>query len=89
MGLKRIIERTALGLEPEAREEIAERITKQRNAKAYKQLARQAIYLQLLIYSKVEKLQAYENRKLIKAGKRESCKQRKRRLRKEYLAKKK
>ena len=31
---------------------------------------------------------AYDNRKLVKAGERESCKQRKRRFRKEHLAKK-
>lgn len=58
-------------------------------AKAEANIAREIIYLQLVRENSWKREQAYENRKLVKAGKRESCNQRKRRLRKEYLAKKK
>lgn len=47
-----------------------------------------AVYLGILNKERVHKYLAYEHRQLIKEGGRESCKQRKRRLRKEYLAKK-
>lgn len=51
--------------------------------------AREAVYLGILNKERVHKYLAYEHRQLIKEGRRESCKQRKIRLRKEYLAKKK
>lgn len=57
-------------------------------AKAEANIAREIIYLQLIRENSWKREQAYENRKLVKAGEHESCKQRKRRLRKEYLAKK-
>lgn len=56
--------------------------------KVSKNLARETIYLQIIAENKTKNQTAYDNRKLVKAGERESCKQRKRRLRKEYLAKK-
>lgn len=61
---------------------------KAREKKAAKNLAREAVYLGILNKERVHKYLAYEHRQLIKEGGRESCKQRKRRLRKEYLAKK-
>lgn len=51
-------------------------------------LAKEAIYLQIIQENKLRREQSYENRTAIKAGTRESCKQRKRRLCKEYLASK-
>lgn len=59
-----------------------------KKAKVEANIAREIIYLQLIHEDSWKREQAYENRKLVKAGKRESCKQRKRRLRKEYLASK-
>lgn len=56
--------------------------------KVTKNLAREAIYLQIITKDKTRNQTAYDNRKLIKAGERESYKQRKRRLRKERLASK-
>lgn len=53
--------------------------------KVKKNLARETIYLRIVSENKTRNQTAYENRKLIKAGKRESYKQRKIRLRKEYL----
>lgn len=61
---------------------------KAREKKAAKNLAREAVYLGILNKERVHKYLAYEHRQLIKEGRRESCKQRKRRLRKEYLANK-
>ena len=61
---------------------------KAREKKAAENLAREAVYLGILNKERVHKYLAYEYRQLIKEGRRESCKQRKRRLRKEYLAKK-
>lgn len=63
------------------------RITAYRE-KVSKNLARETIYLQIIAENKTRNQTAYDNRKLVKAGERESCKQRKRRLRKEHLAKK-
>lgn len=57
-------------------------------AKVEANIAREIIYLQLIREDNWKREQAYENRKLVKAGKRESCKQRKRYLRKEYLVSK-
>lgn len=59
-----------------------------RKKKAAENLAREAVYLGILNEERMRKYLAYEYRQLIKEGGRESCKQRKRRLRKEYLAKK-
>lgn len=59
-----------------------------RKKKAAENLAREAVYLGILNEERMRKYLAYEHRQLIKEGRRESCKQRKRRLRKEYLAKK-
>lgn len=59
-----------------------------RKKKAAENLAREAVYLGILNKERVHKYLAYEHRQLIKEGRRESCKQRKRRLRKEYLANK-
>lgn len=64
------------------------RITAYRK-KAVKNFAKEILYLQIIAENKTKNQTAYDNRKLVKAGERESCKQRKRRLRKEYLAKKK
>lgn len=60
----------------------------EREERATKNLCREAAYLTVMQEALVEKYSAYENRKLVKSGERESCKQRKRRLRKEYLASK-
>lgn len=84
MGQKRIIANLRKRYKPE---EVEKRIADYQ-ARVKKNLARQAIYLQLIADYKAKRLQAYDNRKLVKASKRESCKQRKRRLRKEYLASK-
>lgn len=46
-------------------------------------LAREAIYLQIIQENKLRREQSYENRAAIKAGTRESYRQRKRRLNKE------
>lgn len=46
-------------------------------------LAREAIYLQIIQENKLRREQSYENRTAIKAGTRESYRQRKRRLNKE------
>lgn len=59
-----------------------------REKKAAENLAREAVYLGILNKERVHKYLAYEHRQLIKEGRRESCKQRKRRLRKESLANK-
>lgn len=59
-----------------------------RKKKAAENLAREAVYLGILNEERMRKYLAYEHRQLIKEGRRESCKQRKRRLRKEYLANK-
>lgn len=59
-----------------------------RKKKAAENLAREAVYLGILNEERMRKYLAYEYRQLIKEGRRESCKQRKRRLRKEYLANK-
>lgn len=59
-----------------------------RKKKAAENLAKEAVYLGILNKERVHKYLAYEHRQLIKEGRRESCKQRKRRLRKESLAKK-
>lgn len=42
-------------------------------AKAEANIAREIIYLQLIRENSWKREQAYENRKLVKAGKRESC----------------
>ena len=70
-----------------SKEEAEKRITAYRK-KVSKSLAREIIYLQIIAENKTRNQTAYDNRKLVKAGERESCKQRKRRLRREYLAKK-
>lgn len=59
-----------------------------RKKKAAENLAREAVYLGILNEERMRKYLAYKYRQLIKEGRRESCKQRKRRLRKEYLANK-
>ena len=46
-------------------------------------LAKEAIYLQIIQENKLRREQSYENRTAIKAGTRESYRQRKRRLNKE------
>lgn len=85
MGQRRIIsEMRKRGVS----EEIIQGRINAHKAKAEANIAREIIYLQLIRENSWKREQAYENRKLVKAGKRESCKQRKRRLRKEYLAKK-
>jgi hypothetical protein len=60
----------------------------QRRGLTEENIARVAVYLGILNKERVHKYLAYEHRQLIKEGRRESCKQRKRRLRKEYLANK-
>lgn len=65
------------------------RIVAAREKRATENLAREAVYLGILNEERMRKYLAYEYRQLIKEGRRESCKQRKIRLRKEYLAKKK
>ena len=85
MGQRRIIsEMRKRGVS----EEIIQGRINAHKAKVEANIAREIIYLQLIHENSWKREQAYENRKLIKAGKRESCKQRKRRLRKEYLTKK-
>lgn len=69
------------------KEDIA-KIVAAKEKKAAENLAREAVYLGILNKERVHKYLAYEYRQLIKEGRRESCKQRKRRLRKEYLANK-
>lgn len=69
------------------KEEAMKRIIAYRK-RVTKSFARGIIYLQINAENKTRNQTAYDNRKLVKAGKRESCNQRKRRLRKEYLAKK-
>ena len=86
MGQRRIIsEMRKRGVS----EEIIQGRINAHKAKAEANIAREIIYLQLIRENSWKREQAYENRKLVKAGKRESCHQRTRRLRKEYLAKKK
>lgn len=70
------------------KEDIA-KVVAAREKKAAENLAREAVYLGILNKERVHKYLAYEHHQLIKEGRRESCKQRKIRLRKEYLAKKK
>lgn len=70
------------------KEDIA-KVVAAREKKAAENLAREAVYLGILNEERMRKYLAYEHRQLIKEGRRESCKQRKIRLRKEYLAKKK
>lgn len=85
MGQRRIIsEMRKRGVS----EEIIQGRINAHKAKAEANIAREIIYLQLIRENSWKREQAYENRKLVKAGKRESCNQRKRRLRKEYFAKK-
>lgn len=85
MGQRRIIsEMRKRGVS----EEIIQGRINAHKAKAEANIAREIIYLQLIRENSWKREQAYENRKLVRAGKRESCKQRKRRLRKEHLAKK-
>lgn len=69
------------------KEDIA-KVVAAREKKAAENLAREAVYLGILNKERVHKYLAYERRQLIKEGRRESCKQRKRRLRKESLANK-
>lgn len=84
MGQRRIIsEMRKRGVS----EEIIQGRINAHKAKAEANIAREIIYLQLIRENSWKREQAYENRKLVKAGKRESYNQRKRRLRKEYLAK--
>lgn len=85
MGQRRIIsEMRKRGVS----EEIIQGRINAHKAKAEANIAREIIYLQLIRENSWKREQAYENRKLVKAGKRESCNQRKIRLRKKYLAKK-
>lgn len=69
------------------KEEAEKKIIAHRK-KAVKNFAKEILYLQIIAENKTRNQTAYDNRKLVKAGERESCKQRKRRLRKEHLAKK-
>ena len=69
------------------KEEIA-KVVAAREKKAAENLAREAVYLGILNKERVHKYLAYEHRQLIKEGRRESCKQHKRRLRKECLVSK-
>lgn len=66
---------------------ITQKLAK-REAKVNRNLHRETVYLTIMQEALVKQYSAYENRKLVKTGERESCKQRKRRLRKEYLASK-
>lgn len=66
---------------------ITQKLT-ERKERATKNLYCEAAYLTVMQEALVKQYSAYENRKLVKTGERESCKQRKRRLRKEYLASK-
>lgn len=98
MGQKRIRENL---YKRYGKEEAEKRITEYK-ARVERNLARESIYLLLIQENKVKREIAYINRNKVKNGvpyntpdgrvimvKYESCKQRKRRLRKEYLAKKK
>lgn len=64
------------------KEEAKERIAAYK-ARVEANLAREAIYLQIIQENKLRREQSYENRTAIKAGTRESYRQRKRRLNKE------
>lgn len=64
------------------KEEAKERIAAYK-ARVKANLAREAIYLQIIQENKLRREQSYENRTAIKAGTRESYRQRKRRLNKE------
>lgn len=67
-------------------DEAAARICK-KHERAFINMARESVYLAERDKQKEEKLLAYEYRKLIKEGNRESCRQRKNRLNKERRAK--
>lgn len=69
-------------------EEVIQGRIKAHQAKAEANLAREAIYLKIIQENKLKIEQSYEFRKLVKAGKRESYKQRKIRLNKERRANK-
>lgn len=69
-------------------EEVAARVAAKKE-RATKNLAQEAIYLQAINANRLEREQSYEYRKLVKAGERESYRQRKFRLRQEYLRKNK
>lgn len=84
MGQARIIEKIERRY---SAEEAAKRIDEYRR-KVRKNLLRQAIYFQVIYKNKLKRKLAYQNHAEVKAGTRESCKQRKRRLHKEYLASK-
>lgn len=76
MGQKRIIsEMRKRGVS----EKIIQGRINTHKAKVEANIAREIIYLQLIHEDSWKREQAYENRKLVKAGKRESCKQRKKR----------
>lgn len=70
-----------------SKEKAEKRIADYRE-KVSKSIARETIYLQIIAENKTRNQTAYDNRKLVKAGERKSCKQRKKHLYKEYLAKK-
>ena len=84
MGQKRIRE----NLYKRYGKEEAEKRIEAYQAKVKANLAREAAYLQIIQENKLKREQAYENRIAVNSGTRESYKQRKRRLRKEYLASK-
>lgn len=69
------------------KEKVKERIAAYK-ARVKDNLAREAVYLQIIQENKLQREQAYKNRAEVKARTRESYKQRKKRLRKEYLASK-
>lgn len=64
------------------KEEARERIAAY-EARVKANLAKEAIYLQIIQENKLRREQSYENRTAVKAGTRESYRQRKRRLNKE------
>ena len=64
------------------KEEARERIAAY-EARVKANLAKEAIYLQIIQENKLRREQSYENRTAVKAGPRESYRQRKRRLNKE------
>lgn len=64
------------------KEKAGERIAAY-EARVKTNLAKEAIYLQIIQENKLRREQSYENRTAIKAGTRESYRQRKRRLNKE------
>ena len=64
------------------KEEARERIAAY-EARVKANLAKEAIYLQIIQENKMRREQSYENRTAVKAGTRESYRQRKRRLNKE------